>query len=82
LSQTLKRATIFSLLTLLPNLSIANDTIFEVTSETIFRVFERELQDGENCKIIPVYEYISVDYGDIEKIEFQEESGCTYFEWS
>ncbi len=68
MSQTLKRATIFSLLILLPNFSIANDTVFEFTSETIFRVFEREHPDGENRQVIPVYEYISVDYGDIEKI--------------
>ena len=39
---------------------------FSFSSETILRVFEREDPAGEKASVIPVYEYISVGYGDPE----------------
>ena len=68
--QTLKRATISSLLIFLANISMANDAVFEFSSDTIFRAFQREDQSGDSLRVLPIYEYISIDYGDIEKIGF------------
>jgi len=68
--QTLKTVTIFSLLILFPYISGANNAVFEFTSDTIFRAFERENQSGDSLQVLPIYEYISIDYGDIEKIGF------------
>ena len=39
---------------------------FSISSETILRAFEREDADGETFAAIPVYEYITVGYGDRE----------------
>ena len=39
---------------------------FTITSETILRAFEREDTAGESFSVIPVYEYISIGYGDLE----------------
>jgi len=39
---------------------------FTITSETILRAFERENTAEESFSIIPVYEYISIGYGDPE----------------
>ncbi len=51
---------------LLPFIISADASEFNISSETIFRVFERENQDDGNFNVIPVYEYIGVDYGDFE----------------
>lgn len=39
---------------------------FNISSETILRAFERENSDEEKFSVIPVYEYLGVDYGDAE----------------
>jgi len=37
-----------------------------VSSETIVRVFERDAEPKKNVQVIPIYEYLRVDYGDPE----------------
>jgi hypothetical protein len=38
----------------------------EVSSETIVRIFERDTEPLANIQVIPVYEYLQIDYGDTE----------------
>ena len=57
---------ILSFFLLLPSPISANASEFNISSETIFRIFERENQDDGKFSVIPVYEYIGVDYGDPE----------------
>lgn len=63
-------AFVFTLLIIIPGVSFAYDPVFEVNSDTIFRAFERENQSGDSLQVLPIYEYLSVDYGDIEKVGF------------
>jgi hypothetical protein len=37
-----------------------------VSAETIVRVFERDAEPREDVRVIPIYEYLRVDYGDSE----------------
>lgn len=57
---------ILSFLLLLPFPISADVSEFTISSETIFRVFERESQDDGEFNVIPIYEYVNVDYGDPE----------------
>ena len=45
---------------------VSNAAEFNISSETILRAFERENSDEEKFAVIPVYEYLGVDYGDAE----------------
>lgn len=55
-----------SLLLVFTNQVIANESEFNISSETIFRFFEREKEDEKKFKAIPIYEYLGIDYGDPE----------------
>lgn len=39
----------------------------DIRSDTIVRGFERRVDSGEDELVLPVYEYLSVDYGDAEQ---------------
>ncbi len=67
---TFQSAFLLVLLVTVPGISIASEPVFEFSSETILRVFERENQSGDSLQVLPVYEYLSIDYGDIEMIGF------------
>ena len=62
-------AQIFSLLTLLSMLSFtlsAEEPVFHFKSETILSAFEWETDQGASQQVIPVYDYMQLDYGHIE----------------
>lgn len=48
------------------NQVIADESQLNLSSETIFRFFEREKEDEEKFTVIPAYEYLGIDYGDPE----------------
>jgi len=67
---TLQSAFLFVLLVTIPGISIASEPVFEFRSQTIFRLFERENKSGDSLQVLPIYEYLDINYGDIEKIGF------------
>ena len=58
---------ILTLCQMLPLYSIVGASEFNISSETILRWFEREQDAGEELAVIPVYEYLGIDYGDPEQ---------------
>ena len=46
---------------------------WDISSETILRTFQRDTTKGDDRNVLPLYEYLSVDYGDTEEggISFQ-----------
>ena len=44
----------------------ANASTFQLNSETILGVFEREDPDSQSLQVIPLYEYMQLDLGDVE----------------
>ena len=46
----------------------AADPRLQFSSETILYSFERENQKGDSIQSMPLYEYMRMDYGDIDNI--------------
>jgi hypothetical protein len=61
-------AAIILMLFMPATLAMASDRQLAFTSETIFRFFERENREGDSLRVMPAYEYMRLDYGDMEKI--------------
>lgn len=40
---------------------------FNISSQTIFRAFERDTTEGEDTAVLPLYEYLQMDYQDAEE---------------
>jgi hypothetical protein len=40
---------------------------FNVSSQTTFRAFERDTSEGEDTLVLPLYEYMQMDYADAEQ---------------
>lgn len=55
---------ILSMCMIVPIQHTAGAAEFNISSKTLLRAFERENSAGENFSVIPVYEYIGIDYGD------------------
>jgi len=54
------------LLLMMPYSVIAEEPAFHFKCETILSGFERENDKGESQQVIPVYEYMQMDYGQLE----------------
>ncbi len=40
---------------------------FSFSSQTTIRAFERDTREGEDTRVLPIYEYMQLDYGDPEE---------------
>ena len=54
------------LLLLIPFSVSAEELEFHLEYQTIFSAFERENDKGESQQVLPIYEYMQIDYGYLE----------------
>jgi hypothetical protein len=60
------RYVLLILMVMIPASVFAEEPEFHFESETIFSVFERDDEEGDTRQILPIYEYMQLDYGQLE----------------